>query len=301
VRKPRPLARGSVVRLVAPCGPVPAERFAAGVQVLAGFGLVPRWDPRLFATDGFLAGPDDQRAGELVAAFTVDDADGVIAARGGYGAMRLLPVLEARAAELRPRLFQGFSDLTALHLFFLGAGDLVTFHGPNVTTLAQADKESLRRARNALLGLDREATFRWDGLHTVTGGKARGRLVAGNLSMLGAMMGTRFAPPLRGTILVLEDVNEPVYRLDRLLTQLALAADAAGIAGVVIGELGARAEDADSLVATLRRFAEVLGRPVVTGFPAGHGNLLHPVPEGVEAVLDADQGILQVVEDPFAS
>jgi muramoyltetrapeptide carboxypeptidase len=301
VRKPRPLVRGSVVRLVAPCGPVPADRFATGVQVLAGFGLVPRWDPRLFASDGFLAGPDDERAAELLAAFTADDADGVIAARGGYGVMRVLPALEARAADLRPRLFQGFSDLTALHLFFLGAGDLVTFHGPNVTTLAQADPESLRRTRNALMGLDREATFRWDGLQTVTGGRAQGRLVAGNLTMLGAMMGTRHAPPLRGAILVVEDVNEPVYRLDRLLTQVALAADAAGIAGVVIGELGARPEDTDALVATIRRFARILGRPVVTGFPAGHGTLLHPVPEGVQAVVDADSGVLQVVEDPYAS
>jgi len=275
------------------------ERFAAGVQVLAGFGLVPRWEPRLFAEEGYLAGPDADRLQELASAFEDDGAQGVIAARGGYGAMRLLDDLAGRPGTLPPRLFQGFSDLTALHLYFLHEGDLVTFHGPNVTTLAQADEESLRRTRNALLGLDREATFTWTGLQTVAGGRAAGRLVAGNLSMLSAMMGTRFAPPLPGAIVVVEDVNEPAYRLDRLLMQLALAADAGRVAGVVLGELGAPPGEEGLLQAAVRRFAEAIGRPVLAGFPAGHGATLHPVPEGVLAEIDADAGTLRVVEDPY--
>ncbi len=299
MRKPRPMVPGSIVRLAATSGPVPADRFAVGVQVLEGWGLVPRWEPRLFDRHGYLAGSDEARANELVEAFTSEGVDGVIAARGGYGAMRLLDSLVGRGASLPARLFLGFSDLTALHLHFMGVGDLVTFHGANVTTLSQLDQESKDRTRNALMGLHRQTNFSWDGLRPVASGRAAGRMVAANLSLLGAMMGTRFAPKLAGSILLLEDVGEPVYRLDRLLTQIALAVEAAGIAGVVIGDLGVPAAENAQLEAVLQLFARAIGRPVVTGFPAGHGTRLHPVPEGVRAELDADQGILRVIEDPY--
>lgn len=299
MRKPRPLALGQAVRLVAPSGPVPADRFAAGVQILAHWGLVPRWDARVFATDGYLAGDDARRADELIGAFASDEPEGVIAARGGYGVMRLLDAISARTSEIKPRFFQGFSDLTALHLYFLGEGDLVTFHGPNVTTLALADEESLRRTHDALLGLHRESTFRWEGLRPVTGGRASGRLVVGNLSMLGAMAGTRWAPPLAGAILVVEDIHESPYRLDRLLTQVALSTDAARLAGVAIGDLSGAADEAPATEAAVRRFADAIGRPVVAGFPAGHGPTLHPVPEGIRAELDADTGLLRVIDDPY--
>jgi muramoyltetrapeptide carboxypeptidase len=205
-----------------------------------------------------------------------------------------------RAPGFRPKLFLGFSDLTALHLALAAHGDLVTFHGPNVIGMPRLDAASQARLRATLLGVDREATFAWSGLGTVRGGKARGRLMAGNLSMLCALAGTPYAVPLEGTILVVEDVNEPAYRLDRMLTQLSLQPGATGLAGLALGDLGVAAEDRPLVERAVARVVGVLGCPAVEGFPAGHGSVNHPVPLGIQAELDADAGTLRALEDPYA-
>jgi muramoyltetrapeptide carboxypeptidase len=297
--KPRPLRPGACVRLVAPASPFDPARLADGVRVLTDLGLAPIWTERVLQREGYLAGPDGLRALELAAALTDGTADAVVAIRGGYGVMRLLDVLEPRRDDLKPALVMGFSDLTALHLFLAAGAPRVTFHGPNVLGMARLDADSRARLGAALSGTDWEATFAWGGLRTVRGGAARGRLLAGNLSMLCAMMGTRYAAALDGTILVVEDVHEPAYRIDRLLTQLALHPDAPRLAGVVLGDLGVVPDEQPLLDAAVAAFAARLACPVVAGFPAGHGASNHPIPLNVPASLDADVGLLRVLEDPF--
>lgn len=297
--KPRPLRPGSAIRLVAPASPFDPDRLADGVRVLTDLGMAPVWTDRVFQRDGYLAGPDALRALELATALSDGATDAVVAIRGGYGVMRLLDTLEGHRARMRSPLVMGFSDLTALHPFLAAGAPRVTFHGPNVMGMARLDSASRARLGAALTGVDWEATFSWGGLAAVRGGCATGRLFAGNLSMICALAGTRYAAVLDGTILVLEEVHEPAYRVDRLLTQLALHPDAPRLAGVVLGDLGVVPDERPLLDAAVTAFAARLACPVVSGFPAGHGPANHPVPQGVRASLDADVGLLRVLEDPF--
>lgn len=297
MRRPRPLVPGDRVRVIAPSSPFVVDRLPAGVQLLRDLGLEVACPEGLFASDRYLAGGDDHRAGELLAAFGDTSAAAVIPARGGYGAMRILGRLDGRRDLLPPKLLMGFSDITALHLFFWG--DLATFHGPNVISAASADDETRDRHRRALMGEDPEGTFRFDGLRPLAGGVARGRIVAGNLALVAALAGTPWAARLDGAILVLEDVGEPAYRIDRMLTSLAMQPGAPGIAGFAFGDLGVPEAEREALAEALRGFAHAWGKPVVTGFPAGHGARNFPVPEGVLATLDADRGALWIEESPY--
>jgi len=294
-----PLRPGSVVRVVAPSGVVPVEPLEAGLRVLRDWGLVVRCSPRVRDRHRYLAGSDRERAREWQEAFREPEVEGVLAARGGYGAMRILEAVDDGVPPL-PRVFLGFSDLTALHVlrFRQGATGL---HGANVTTLGGLDAQSLERTRRALFGEDWRRTFRWEGLRGLRGGRSEGRLVAGNLSMLCALMGTRYEATMEGCIWVVEDVHEPPYRLDRLLTQVGLARQAGGLRGLVVGDLGVDRDDQEAREAVkeaLECLAERLSCPVLAGFPAGHRGPLHPVPVGALAGLDGDDGVLQVLEDP---
>ncbi len=299
MRKPRPLVPGSVVRVLAPSSPFDPERLPAGLRLLEGFGLQPVTSERIFQREAYLAGTDDARADEFLDALTTDPADGIIPTRGGYGATRLLHRIAARVTDLKPKMFMGFSDITALHLLLSQRAGIVSFHGPNLIGLPRLDVTSIARTRAALFGLDREATFTYDGLAPVVGGRATGRIVAGNLSLLACLAGTPFAASLAGAILVIEEVGEAPYRVDRLLTQLSMQADIAACAGFAFGEFEATEAERPLIERALRRFAEEQGRPAVLGFPAGHGTVNYPVPEGVTALLDADAGRLAVVEDPY--
>ena len=299
MRKPRPLQVGSPVRIVAPSSPFERDRLRDGLDVLRSFGLVPEHSDRIFKRNGYLAGADDERAAEVVEAMAAKGNGAVMAARGGYGAMRILDRLASGFASFEPHIFMGFSDLTALHLAFGLAADLVTFHGPNANGLATLGATSVARTRATLLGLDREATFTYSGLRPLFDGRVRGRLVVGNLSLVAALIGTPWAAPLQDAILVLEEVGEPPYRVDRMLTQISMQPGAGGLAGLVFGDLGVAERDRAQLDQAVGRFTEVMRRPAVAGFPIGHGQMNHPVPEGVLAELDAGAGVLRVVEDPY--
>lgn len=299
VRKPSPPSPEGRVRVVAPCSPFVRERFEAGLACLADLGWEPDTDSRAYAADSFLAGPDADRAAALAEAFEDPEVTAILAARGGYGSMRLLESLSGRCASFRPITFCGFSDVTALHRLLMDDAGLGTFHGPNVTTLPQLDAPSQARFAAFLSGADPASTFRWEGLSPVRGGRAEGRIVAGNLSMISALWGTRWAAPLDGTLLVLEDVGEPAYRIDRMLVQLALQPAASRIAGIAFGDLGERPEAAERVGRSVAELADRLNVPVVSGFPAGHGASNHPVPQGVRARIDADAGLFFVEEDPF--
>ena len=201
MRRPRPLGPGATVRVIAPSSPFDRGRLPAGVRVLREMGLVPAWSDRVFQEEGYLAGPDSLRAKELVAAMASDPCDAVIPARGGYGSMRILDEVARHAGAMAGKLFMGFSDITALHLLFIGTVGLVTFHGPNVISMARLGAASLDRLRSALAGSGREACFTYGGLAPLVGGRARGRVVAGNLSLVTALIGTRWAAPLSGALL----------------------------------------------------------------------------------------------------
>jgi muramoyltetrapeptide carboxypeptidase len=298
IRPPR-LRAGDPIRVVAPSGPVAADDFQRGAAVLASRYEL-RFDPAMLQrAQGYLAGPDAVRLAELEAALRDPEARAVIAARGGYGLLRILARLPPELLRNQPKPIVAFSDGTAL-LAHLAAAGVTAIHGPPVTQLGR------------LPGLDQQALFDalaapegrllLSGLCPVVGGRAQGRLLGGNLEVFSRLIGTPFLPDTRGAILFFEEVGERPYRIDRLFTQLELAGILGRAAAVIIGDFVACEEPTASRVASptaeevARERLSRLPIPVVVGAPVGHGERNHALPYGARAELDADAGTLTALE-----
>lgn len=301
IRPPR-LRRGARIALVAPAGPLAAgsiERAAERVRALG-------WEPVLGAhcgkRRGYLAGSDAERAEDLTSALTAPDNDAIWLLRGGYGSMRILPLLDLTPLLRRPRPLIGFSDNTALHLAVQRLG-IVSFHGPHPAApeLPEFSLDLLYRLLTeaepgGVLPLPAGAARP----RTLVGGRAEGRLVGGNLSLLAATIGTRYEVQSRDTILFLEEVGEPAYRLDRLLSQLVLAGTFDEVGGVAVGAISAVPDAHDpelpSALEIVRDRLHGVGVPLVYGFPFGHIPLSWTLPLGVRARLDATDATLELLE-----
>lgn len=298
--RPRRLVPGDVVAVVAPSGPVPADRLEAGLAVLVSWGLEVREAAGVrgrWEEVGYLAATDASRAADLTAAWVDPDVAAVVAARGGYGAQRLVDLLAWTAlASAGPKVLLGFSDITALHQAFGRRLGVSTLHGPVVTSLGASDDATREHLRRTLLAPEDATVLTQEPLESLVGGRAEGVLVGGNLAVLAADVGTQTSLPARGCIAVLEDVNEDPYRLDRLLTQLLRSGWFDGVRGIVLGGFSGCGDER-----LLRRiFADrlaPLGVPTVVGAPIGHADHNLAVPFGVPATLDADAGAL-VLREP---
>lgn len=301
---PPALKPGDRVALVAPAGPVDEAKVSTAMERCRLLGLEPVPGAALRARTGYLAGSDRQRAADLRTALDGDCA-AVWAVRGGYGTLRTLQHVDLTGLRSRPKAFIGFSDNTAVHLALLRLG-VVSFHGPHAGfEHFPAETEAAFRAvvmesrAPVLLPTPRHAA------HVVIApGVAEGRLVGGNLAMLAAVCGTPYQPDTDGAILFMEDVGEPLYRIDRMLTQLRLAGLLDRIAGVAVGEftemidpvLDADAPGEPALEAVLADLLGRLGVPVVMGLPFGHGPQNWTLPLGRRARLDAGAGSLEILE-----
>lgn len=302
------LQPGDVVGICAPSSPVDAAELQAAVKEIEGWGLRVRLGDHVEDCTGFLAGTDDDRLADLNTLIAVDEVKGIICARGGYGAIRLLDFVDYAALARKPKAFVGFSDITALHLAIQRKTGLVTFHGP----MATANPDHGMRAFNAE-GL-RTALMSRDPLGVVPhpdgvprpkclyGGRASGRIVGGNLSLIAATMGTPYEIQTDGAILFLEDVDEAPYRVDRMLTQLLLAGKLQSAAAIVIGEMRNcetdpnRSRHSFSLERVLEERLTLLGKPVLYGVCCGHGPYRVTLPLGAHSSLDADAGVWRVEE-----
>jgi muramoyltetrapeptide carboxypeptidase len=277
------LRPGDPVLAIAPAGPFDRASFEAGLEIIARRYQV-RYDPGVLTRHRYLAGTDERRLTELASALRDTGARAIFCARGGYGMMRLLPKL--RDVAIAPKPVVGFSDITALHQL-LQRQQLVSIHGPVLTQLSRLDARTHTRLFQLLESEAAAADL--TGELTYVGGVAEGPLVGGNLSVLTRLLGTPFLAPLDGAILLLEDIGERPYRLDRMWTHLALAGVFRQVRGIVLGELtGCEEKDADySSADVLRELALETGLPCAAGFPIGHGAHNQPVPLGVRVRLDA--------------
>jgi muramoyltetrapeptide carboxypeptidase len=299
--RPLALRPGDRVAVVSPSGPSPRDRVADGVELLTGWGLEVSVGPDVFARHGFLGGTDAQRRDHLNAAWRDPSVRAVICARGGYGAQRIVDELDIGAVRADPKLFVGFSDITALHLALWRGARLATVHGPGAAwrhaRTPEASAEALRRAlmttEDVLLRPDPEVETSTLRLGTAA---AQGLLLGGNLSLLAASAGTPDALDLHGALLLVEDVAEAPYRVDRMLTQLERSGALDGVAGVVVGDFVECADEdgGPDVVTVLGERLGRLGVPVVGGYRLGHGHGQLPVPLGVPATLDPVTGVLTV-------
>jgi muramoyltetrapeptide carboxypeptidase len=301
--RPRALAAGARLALIAPASPYDPAEFAAGRARLerAGYRIGEVAPHR--AMGALVAGTVEARLDELHGAFADDDVDGVIAIRGGYGVIQLLDRVDWALLAAHPKPFVGLSDLTPLLTNAWQRAGLVTFHGPMVVGLGgRTEERSVDRLLWALRHPEPLADLPADAdadswcLHP---GRAAGRLIGGNLAMLCATLGTPFAVDTVGRILLIEEVGEPLYRVDRMLTQLRLAGALARCAAIGFGEM-VGCEPADGVGYSLRDVVRDalagLEMPVLWGLPFGHGPRNWTFPVGVRAELDADGGKIRFLE-----
>jgi muramoyltetrapeptide carboxypeptidase len=287
---------GARVALVAPAGPLRNEaELAASMEHARDLGWEPTAAPNALARHGYLAGTDELRLADLNAALRDDDVDGIWCVRGGYGAMRLLQHVDYDALARRPKPLIGYSDITALHAAIGARSHVVSYHGPT--------------ARSSLTGFSRDSLARATVDHrdpcgtaplaaTLRGGRAEGRLVGGNLALLASLVGTPYAPDYTDAILVLEDVGETTYRIDRMLRQLELSGALGKVAGIAFGQFtdGSEPGDAASLPLDdiLAEAADAAGVPAISGIPIGHVDDQWTIPLGARAELDADSCTINV-------
>jgi len=297
---PRALLPGSRLVVVAPSSPFEQEPFAAGLALLrARYEVICRTD--VIARDGFLAGDDARRLTELQDAIKDDSVDAIVAARGGYGATRLIDRLDLSALGRRPKLLVGFSDITALHALWARAG-VRSVHGVMVASLGVASlgAQGALAAEQLCAVLEGHVPEPCVGLTDWTEGRVRGAvegvLLGGNLTVLTALIGTPYFPSLAGAVLFLEDVGERPYRVDRMLTTWRQAGVLRGVAGVVLGAFTNcdPGPDGRTVEDVLRMNLSALGVPVVSGLRAGHVDDNQPLPFGAPVELDvtADVGRL---------
>lgn len=302
--RPRALVPGDRVAIVAPASPFDRQEFEDGIQEIRRLGFDPVFDQRVFARQGYVAGPPAVRAAALRAAWTDPSIAGLLCVRGGYGSAQILPLLDSAETRQARKVFVGYSDITALLTYHTIGCGVVAFHGP---MLAQ------RLGRGAV-GYDDDTFLRAvcravplgelmpTGLETLRPGEARGLLLGGTLTQLVASLGTpsAFAPDV-DYVLFFEDVGERPYRLDRMLTQMRQAGLFTRARGVVIGEM--RQCDEPSGDCTARSvLADLLADfpgPVIMGFPSGHtAGPVHTIPLGVRCRVIADARPRLVIEEP---
>jgi muramoyltetrapeptide carboxypeptidase len=303
LRKPRALAPGARFAVVAPASPFDSDDFEAGIAELRMLGFDPVWDERVFARQGFVSGEAALRAASFDDAWRRPDVDAMIGVRGGYGSVQLLPHLDPARLAIRSCAFVGYSDLTSLLTFLVCHCGTVAFHGPSVAGRLGRGPEAYDRESflAALVNVAPMGELAPAGLQVVRAGEASGRLLGGTLTQLAAAAGTPYAfTPWDDTILMLEDVAERPYRLDRLLTQVRLSGALEHVRGIVLGtfpgcdEPGG-APTAQSAIADI--LADFPG-PIVFGFPTGHveGPAM-TVPLGVRARLVAGDASRLIIEE----
>ena len=287
---PRRLRPGDTIGLVAPASPFDIEQLYHGVSLLESAGFNVRMSKSIFLKSGYLAGPDTQRAALVMKMFDDPVVKAIICARGGFGSMRLLPLLDYKRIREQSKILVGFSDVTALLMALYVRCGLVTFHGPVAASLPASDRASLTALIAAVAG-DTPVELTATGATVIRPGMGRGPVLAGNLTTLCHLIGTPFQPSTRDHILLLEDRGEAPYRLDRMLTQLDMAGFLDGIAGLAFGSFEACGEPEEFLRIISDRFKSV-PYPVLTGLEFGHGKRNLTIPVGLTASLDTDLGRL---------
>ena len=272
--KGRALVRGDRVALVSPASPCGRPEFDRGVQAIKDLGFEPTWEETVFARDGYVAGPASVRAKAFLQAWQDPSVAALIAVRGGFGSVQLLPALDPSLLRRTPKPFIGYSDTTSLLTWLTGGCGIVAFHGPMVEGRLSRGKEGFDVASfRAALHAAPPGNLEPSGVSIIQTGEAAGVLVGGTLTQLASSLGTPYAfQPPEGSVLFIEDVNERPYRIDRMLTQLRLAGALSRVQGIVWGEMPGCDEPGGvpAVRDVVRSALNGFSGPVLFGFPSGH-------------------------------
>jgi len=297
-RLPAPLKKGDAIGVAAPAGQLhDRELFYKGLKVVEEMGFEVKFPRELWAGNSYVADTDERRVAELHELFSDSDVKAIIAARGGFGCLRILPRLNKKVIAENPKFFVGFSDVTILQNYLYQTTNLISLHGPTICSLSGSSPSSLERLYRSLVGgWDRELEVR--DIEIIQDGPAvEAELVGGNLASIVSMLGTPFDCSWENRVVFLEDTNEPLYKIDRMVTQLELAGKFNKVAGILLGDFSSVTHD-DSiqrlryLESIWERFRQVSGTrqiPVWGNFPSGHCRVNYTFPVGAITRLDKER------------
>jgi len=304
--KPKRLRQGDTIGLISPSSRLPeVQKYDQIVEQIRQLGFKVKEGKNARNQHGYLGGTDEQRVADLNAMFADASVDAIMPFRGGWGANRILADIDYELIKNNPKILVGFSDITSLLLAIYAKTGLITFHGPvgksdwtDVTT--QHFKKVLSGSRPATFAPPSKDICSSCDSHTgITPGKAKGRLLGGNLSVLTAMIGSDYLPDWEGNILFLEDVGEDIYRLDRMITQLKISGILKQLSGFVFGQC-VNCERSNSYSQTLQQVFQdhirPLGIPAFSGAMFGHLSKMITLPVGLTAKIDADKGTIAYKE-----
>lgn len=308
--KPKALKKGDLIGLFAPAGNIESEdELQKAVSKIESLGFRVKVGANVMRQNGYLAGSDQERADDVNAMFADPEVDGMIAVRGGYGVTRMLHLLDYDLVKRNPKFVCGYSDLTALLNGLFRKTGLVTFHGPvGTSSWTDFDIENFMKVATGfgdewLMPTSDAVPF--PRAQTFVPGTSTGRLIGGNLSLIASMVGTPYFPPAEDSILFIEDLDEDVYRLDRMLTQIWSSGAFSKLKGFVIGSLklpnqkeGEPARTDDEMIAMLAERCKLFGVPAFSGASVGHISKKLTLPIGCRARIDAEARTITLLESP---
>ncbi len=305
---PKRLKPGDTIGLVTPSGEIKKEQLDKSIENLDKLGFKTYYLPSVMDQYGYFAGTDKQRADELMHMFSNPEVDGIICVRGGYGAMRIVDLLDYDVIQKNPKAFVGYSDITALNIAIYEKTGLVTFHGPvgesdfNDFTVTSFENVLMYPKKKYKYHYQREEGTEGNpefDFYTITGGKAEGELLGGNLSVLASMAGTKYAPDFENKLAFIEEIEEKTYRVDRMLTQLVQATNLGKANGIVLGifyKCSVNDPPAFTLKQAISDIMKPLNIPVAYGFPFGHVSNKFTLPTGINARFNATRRTLKLME-----
>lgn len=305
---PKKIKRGDTIGLVTPGGVITQQQLDETINELSERGLKTYYLPSILSQYGYFAGTDDERAEELMHMFTNKNIDVIWCVRGGYGAIRILDLLDYEKIKNNPKALIGYSDISALNTAIFQKTGLVTFHGPvGISTFNPFTKESLNKVlfepgEKYLYPYERESKTEQNtefNFYTIKEGKAKGELIGGNLSVLESMAGSKYSPKFKNRIVYLEEIDERTYRVDKMLIHLLQATDLSKAAGIAFGIFKGCDGDKEPTFSLKEMFEDIFKDydiPIVYGFPFGHIKNKITIPTGVYAQLNASNKTLILLE-----
>lgn len=287
---PEKLERGDTIGIAAPASPFDLKKFRLGVDVLKSMGFNVYIPEGIFSRNGYLAGTDHQRASILNSLFSDKDIKAILCARGGFGSLKILSALDYDKIQKNPKIFIGYSDVTAVLSALYKKCRLITFHGPMAAELGSTSQRTREAMFSVLSSRADFEIFSRNGT-SLKPGTGSGIVLGGNLSTLCHLTGTPYFPDVGGSILFIEERGEAVYRIDRMLTHMKMAGCFKGISGLVLGSFTdcGSVKEINKIIAGL---FEKIDIPILSGFTAGHGKENITIPFGLKATLDAGGKLL---------
>jgi len=303
--KPKKLKFGDTLGVVAPSSPsYEEERIEIGKRNLEKMGFKVKMGKSCYSKYGYLSGRDDIRADDINEMFSDDEVDGIICLRGGYGTPRILDKINYENIKRNPKVFIGYSDITAIHIAINKLCNLVTFHGPMVTEMNDKfdgfSKESLLKAIMESSMERKIINPIGERIETIYNGCAEGIIVGGNLSLIVSTIGSPYEIDTKGKVLFIEEINEEPYKVDRMLTQLKISGKLQEASGIILGDWNKCVpEKPERSLELLQVFEDIiipLKKPTIYNLQSGHCKPMITLPMGVRVFMDAGKGVVIIKE-----